>query len=904
MKDISHIGVARRSGRYPWGSGENPYQRNRSLLNYIDDLKKKGLTETEIAKGMGMNTTQLRAKKSIARAENRKADVAQVRRLKDKGFSNVAIGERMGVNESTVRSLLNPTIEARTDATRGTADILKKNVIEKGYIDVGAGVERHMGVSRTKLNTAIAMLEEEGYKMHYLNVEQLGTGKMTSLRVLADENTPWVDINANKDKIGLVNEYSYDGGRSYLGLEEPTSLDSKRILIKTGAEGAEKDGVIEVRPGVADISLGDNRYAQARVAVDGKYFMKGMVMYNPNMPDGVDVIYNSNKPDGTPPEKVFKTMKNDPDNPFGSNVKQKHYVTEKGRSIEGSPEMLRMKQSGVSYSEIGEKMGVPENTVREAIGLSALNLVNEEGEWARWSRNISSQVLSKQNVSLAKKQLDLAHNIIADEYSEITSLTNPVVKKTLLDAFADKLDSDAEHLKAAALPRQNNHVILPFPGMKDNEVYAPNYRDGERVVLIRHPHGGTFEIPELTVNNKYPPAKKLLGNAPDAIGINNNVAQRLSGADFDGDTVIVIPNNQKPIKTSAPLKGLEDFDPISAYPPFEGLPRMQDRTKQLQMGNVSNLITDMTIKGAPPEEIARAVRHSMVVIDAEKHHLNWKQSELDNGIAQLKKKYQGKTTGGASTLVSRASSQARVGVRKESIDPSTGKKIYTYTDDSYVNKQGKTIVRTVKSTKMAETDDAFTLSSGTPMETVYANHANKLKSLANQSRKESISTKPKPYSPSAKKVYANEVSSLDSKLNVALKNAPLERRAQILANTVVSQKRKADPNLEPDQIKKIKGQALAEARTRTGAKKTLVDIQPREWEAIQAGAISTSKLTQILNNTDLDAIKKLATPRTSTTMTPAKINKAKSMLNSGYTQSEIADALGVSTITIANLDQL
>ena len=51
------------------------------------------------------------------------------------------------------------------------------------------------------------------------------------------------------------------------------------------------------------------------------------------------------------------------------------------------------------------------------------------------------------------------------------------------------------------------------------------------------------------------------------------------------------------------------------------------------MGKISNLITDMTLLGASEDKLARAVRHSMVVIDDEKHHLDYKQSEKDNNIA-------------------------------------------------------------------------------------------------------------------------------------------------------------------------------------------------------------------------------------------------------------------------------
>ena len=108
-------------------------------------------------------------------------------------------------------------------------------------------------------------------------------------------------------------------------------------------------------------------------------------------------------------------------------------------------------------------------------------------------------------------------------------------------------------------------------------------------------------------------------------------------------------------------------------------------------------------------------------------------------------------------------------------------------------------------------------------------------------------------------------------------NKPIERQAQILANSVVARKRQANPNMDADDIKKVKNQALAEARTRTGAKKQQIEITEKEWEAIQAGAVSPSKLSQILQNTDLDRIKQLATPRTTVMMSPSKTSRARQM---------------------------
>lgn len=870
---LAHYGTPRHSGRYPWGSGgDDEGQRNRNFLNYVAGLRRQGMSEADVARGLGISTTQLRAAKSIAKNAQKQADIAMAQRLKNKGMSNVAIGERMGINESSVRALLAPGEKDKADVLESTSEMLKRQVAEKGYIDVGSGVELHapLGISRTKFNTALAVLQEQGYTVHYVKVEQLGTGKQTTIKVLAKPDTPYSEVFKNRDDIKQITEFSEDGGRSYLGLKTPLSIDSKRVAVRYAEEGGkDADGVIYVRPGVDDVSLGQARYAQVRISVDGTHYLKGMAMYKDDLPDGVDLMFNTNKSNTGHKLDALKKQKDDPDNPFGAVVRQQ-------------------------FDEHGHVK-------------SAMNIVNEEGDWEGWSRSLSSQMLSKQSPNLARTQLDMTYQKSRDELNEIQALTNPAVKKKLLESYADSVDSSAVHLKAAAFRNQGSHVILPIDPakMKETEIYAPNYENGSRVVLVRYPHGGVFEIPELIVNNRHPEAKKLLGDAKDAVGISSKVAERLSGADFDGDTVLVIPNNSGKIKTASPLAGLKDFDPQRDYPAYEGMPRMSPRTKQVEMGVVSNLITDMTIRGANPTELARAVRHSMVVIDAEKHNLNYKQSAIDNNIAQLKAKYQGSAKGGASTLISRATSEVRVADRKARsakeggpVDVKTGKKVFTPTGETFVDKHGKTVVKTITSQKLAETDDAHTLSSGTPIEEIYANHSNKLKALANEARKTSVHVKNTPYSPSAKTAYSNEVTTLNAKLNLALRNAPLERQAQVLANSVVAAKRRANPDMEPTEVKKLKAQALAESRNRTGAKKHQIQITQDEWNAIQAGAISTNKLTQILNNADLDVVKQLATPKVSVAMTSVKKNRATAMLASGYTQAEVAQALGVSVSTL------
>ena len=694
--------------------------------------------------------------------------------------------------------------------------------------------------------------------------------------------------------------------------------------------------MIEIRPGVEDLSLDGKAYKQVRISVDGTHYMKGMAVYNTNIPDGKDVLYHSNKHPGailkpTGNESgVFKQNEKDPDNPFGALVVQKTYDGEDGKKH-----------------------------------LSAINIVgfgdkpNEEGKWDDWKRTLSSQILSKQVPELAKKQLGEAYDTKKDEFDEIMVLTNPGVKKVLLKTFSDKCDSLAVDLPAAAIRRQASRVLLGYESIKENEVYAPGFRDGEPVALIRHPHGGIFEIPQLYVNNKNMEAKDSIGDSKDAVAINPKVAKKLSGADFDGDAILVIPNKDGAIQSRPSIKGLLDFDPKESYYNPK-LPKMKDHTKQLQMGIASNLITDMTIRGADFDEIARAVKHSMVVIDAQKHSLDYKKSAIDFNIAQLKKDYQGKDNGeggGASTLISKAGSEIRVPLRKDqySIDPATGKKVYEYfTGETKIGKNGhkvrvtvdspeealarggekviitskkkidketgkviinpetgkperiplkkpKIIQRTTLSTRMAEEENAFNLSSGSRIEGVYAEHANKLKALANTARKAIIDTRDNVYSKSAAKVYSNEIKSLDDKIVAAYRNKPLERKANNVTAKIVTAKRQANPFMTPGELKKYRSQTLTEQRLRTGQKKSQIEITDREWEAIQSGAVTNNKLSKILLNADVKKLKERAMPRTYKVMSPARVSRVHSMKASGCTQSEIADALGVSPSTISKV---
>ena len=925
---LMHYGILRKSGRYPWGSGQTPLQRSKRFLDIVEQHRKiDGMTDSQIAKAYSpvdkdgnvikeyqLTVADLRALKSRAGAEVKQDQIRTAQSLRDKGMGASAIARQMDLNESTVRSLLEPGRLEKLDIVQSTAAMLKRQVEEKNFVDVGANVEKDLplgmgtdptkgiGISPDKFKTALSMLKEEGYPVHTVNIQQAGTGEKTKVLVLTKPGVTQKEAFINRDKIRLIAEKSEDHGRNWqdVGFKPPLHIDAKRVDVRYKEDGgADADGVIYVRPGVNDVSLGKSRYAQVRIAVAGSHYLKGMAVYKDDLPPGVDLQFNTNKSntgnklDAMKPLKIDKaTGKVDSFNPFGAVIKE-------GGQILG-------------------KDGKPK---------SVMNLVNEEGDWDKWSRNISRQVLAKQKPEFAEAQLAVTYDRRRDELEQIKGLTNPLIKRKLLETFGDETDSAGVHLKAANMSRQATKVILPSNHVKPDEIFAPTFPNGERVALVRYPHAGLFEIPELIVNNRSRNARKQLDpDAPDAVLIHPKVAARLSGADFDGDHVVVFPNNRGTITSKPPLEGLKGFDPQKYQVPYgpksekypSGKPTVTSGQKQLLMGNVSNLITDMTIRRANNDELARAVRHSMVVIDSEKHNLDVKASARDNDIANLKRKYQSVPSSsslGASTLISRATAQTHVPKRKDApagpgvvrvssgtIDIKTGKKRYVYTDER--KPDGK--VATFRSKQLAETDDAYSLVSegrGTRIEQIYADHSNRLKSLANEARREVVRTKLTPYSPSANKVYKHEVNSLKAKLNEAEKNSPLERQAQVVAGRIYSQLKRANPEMDKDEQRKIKGQALNEARLRTGAGKTRLGgkkapITDREWEAIQAGAISNHMLQRILNNADLDAIRARATPRVNPVMTDAITARAKQMLASGFTLAEVSDHLGIALSTL------
>lgn len=959
MNDIYHSGVAhddgppgRGSGRYGWGTGENPHQHQFDFLSEVARLRAKGIKDSEIAKmllGERAKLVDLRAEETIAKAEQRKINRARAIEMYDKCNGNMSeAARRLGMkNESSLRSLLDPVKAERRDRYQATADMLKEIVDEKGIVDIGKDSQLYLGTNcpRYTMDVAVSMLKKEGYLMTYVKVPQLGTNHETNIKVLAKPGTTWSEVQQNKYNIQPITTFTPDEGKSWWTPEFPESIDSKRVMIRYAEDGGkEKDGVIELRRGVEDISLGGSQYAQVRIAVDGTNYMKGMAIYG-DVPDGYDIVYNTNKKRGTP--AIDKNAVYNPEDGTWSGKE----VMKRMKIDSRTGEVDRENPFGALIKSPKDKDGVvTAGGQRKYIGadgkehLSPINKLQDEGDWDTWSKTLSSQFLSKQPEKLIKQQIDLS---VADKRAEldtINKLTNPVVKKKLLEDFAQGCDSNANDLSVRGFKDQAFQVLIPIPELKDNEIYAPNYEDGDVVSLVRFPHGGIFEIPSLVVNNKNVAAKKVLQGASDAVGINANVAEVLSGADFDGDTAIVIPtkSNRLDIRRTDPLPELKGFDPKELYKLPDDAPQVKNKTKQTEMGKVTNLITDMTVGGANNGEIARAVKHSMVVIDSEKHHLDYKQSYKDNGVASLKEKYQGVNpdTGrvkGASTILSRASAEVYIDRRKELTDTKkmtpeqlkawnegkivwipddNAKKTVQITDPSKMTEgelkiynAGKKVYRKTselrqeKVPQMATVDDARLLvrNPDNKKEMLYADYANDLKSLANAARKEARSIKPVPVDLNSKKTYAKEVERLEAALHTAKLNNPKERQAQTIANSIASERIKSNPDMDYEHRKREEARALNQARAIVGAKKERIVISDREWEAIQAHAISTSKLMDIINNTDLDDLKKRAMPRTSgNTLSDAQIAKAKAMYASGmYTQKEIADALGVSTSTVS-----
>lgn len=926
---LRHYGILRKSGRYPWGSGgrwgdgdeDTAVGRSRAFYGMVNHLKAQRVPEVAIAQAMGLTVQDLRSTKSLARQEIIQDETQTAVRLREKSMSVNAIAEQTGMSPATVRLRLKNSENLKENTIRTTAEVIRSAVDKHGIVDIGKGTEYHvatstkMGVADTKLKAAIALLHDEGYESYTLKLPRPGTKYLTNQQVMVPPGTGFGKAASMSDKLHTIASYTEDGGKSYLNVVPPLAINPKRVKVKYDEEGGTlEDGVIYVRRGVKDLDMGKNTYAQVRIQVGDGHFLKGMAVVSDDLPAGKDIVFNSNKKRSDPKIKSdLDTMKPlvrdkdgnvDQDNPFGSSIAR---------------QITKVDKDG------NEKT------------TSALNIVNETGDWDNWRKSLPSQMLAKQPHPLIKSQLKVTRDEVEERLAALDKITNPVVRKKRLEDFADQIDADAVDLRAAAMPGQKTQVIIPMPKMRKDEIYAPNFKTGDKVVLIRYPHGGRFEIPEVTVNNNNRTAKKLLGNAFDAIGIHPSVAERLSGADFDGDTVVVIPNADGRIKGSKSMgnaakifdEGLKNYNPKELYGGYEvdpvtGKSNFKKMTQTgLEMGKITNLITDMQVQGASPDHVLRAVKHSMVVIDAEKHKLNYKLSEERNNISALRHQYQarvneeGRTVFGASTLLSRATAKDRLPQQKARlmqdggpIDPKTGERVYVNTGKTINKRDPKTgeYDKDVKIPVMEEykrlqqAKDAYDLvrDKADPVERLYADHANEMKALANAARLRTTRIPDPPTNKAAKAVYKGEVDKLTADLNKAKAQAPLDRQAEKIARVTYKARLAEDPTLYADaeRRRKTQRQAMAGARSKMGLDKPIIEITDRQWDAIQSGAVSPSKLREILRFAKPERIDELSTPRTNTVMTSSITSRAKAMIAAGATTADIAAALGVSASTL------
>lgn len=995
---LMHYGVGHlnggHSGRYPWGSGVDPHQHSgdddfvpltpKEFYDKVTDITKKD-GEKAAAEYFGVSVNRLRDFKTIAKADVLAEQYRKVEEYKEKGYSQTKACSLVGIPESTFRTWAKNDATSKLSRINSTANILENAVKDKKFIDVSKGVERQLGISEKDLSTAVEVLKTKGYVKQVVSIPQVGNpDQYTNVKVLAAPGTTAKEIFANRFDVKNIEKFSQDGGQTWFGIQYPESVDRSRVGIRYDEDGGTlKDGVIELRRGVKDLSMNGSQYAQVRIAVGDGLYLKGMAVYSDDLPKGIDIMVNSNKHRGTPDEKVFKKMKTinvqdskgnivetiDKDNPFGALIKedggQTFYKSKDGNYV----------LDGNQYVKIEKSTKVDPKADRYA--LSPVNKIKEEGDWERYQKTLSSQFLSKQPKELIDRQLKLSLDNKRSEFEEIKDLQNPVVKAKQLMDFADACDKAAVSLKAAALPGQNSKVLLPVNSLKPNEVYAPGYEDGTQLALIRYPHAGPFEIPVLKVNNKNSEASAMIKNAVDAIGIHPSTATQLSGADFDGDTAMVIPTKTRKgvnIASRPYFEGLKNFDTKDykfTTEQFMAAGRnalrkqmkegktftddeilqagkekkvMSEIYKQKLMGIASNLITDMTLQGANEKELERAVKFSMVVIDAVKHELDYKACEKECNIKELQEIYQNDPSksraGGAFTIISKSKGEMKVPQRDKtrlSWNPETGEKIFYETGKNYTKadvkdpKTGKiksvlwnkkaaeqydvedvvkfyNVDKLQNSTRMYETSDAMTLVSPArhPTELAYARYANALKSMANDARKAISDTVIEPRDPAAAKAYSTEVSQLKAALNTAMLNAPRERQAQIIANKRIAEKKAQYPYLTQkeykEDLKKIERQAIAGARAEVQAngKNTKIQITDGQWKAIQARAVSPSMLEQVLRYADSDRILELSRPKEARNkFSLAQVSRMKSMDASGFTLAEIAKAMGVSSSTVS-----
>lgn len=1074
---ISHYGKAHDenppgpgSGRYPWGSGNRKHQHEWDLKSRIEKYEASGMSDSTIAKELGLYQLDFKGNPKLDANGNPLGSSKRLKAVRQIATNAVKMdeGEEVAwylgttnpqtgkaytyteiarilyndpVKESKVRSIWKTYQTGNQNKVTQVVEALKERVAQSKYIDVGSGTELQFddpnglhGISSERLDTALEMLQIEGYTVAKVDLQQVTGKNKTTFKVLAAPGTTQGDIYKHMLEIEEINGVGGIHNKAIIdGVKPPVAIDLSRVAIKYAEQGGtEQDGLIQIRAvkdangnlvaAAPDLSLGNARYGQIRIAVNGgkecitednptglKY-IKGMAVYSEDIPDGFDILVNSNKSQAKGPQKALKDLGdiNERD-PFGSAVVQTQYI---------DPTTGKRMQSAINF--VGSK---PDD-------------MHVEGSWSNWNKNLASQFLAKQPLGLIQQQLNIKMQTSESELKDIMALNNPAVKKKLLQDFADQCDASAADLKAAPIPGQSVKVLLPCKTLKDSECYCPSMDNGSTVAIVRFPHEGPWEIKVAKVNNGNEEGKKMFGNGQDAIGINHNSASILSGADFDGDTGVVIPMTKRnskgelvkvnDISTWEQLgrdvqKQMEGFDPTEKYstdnPRFSkmvdkhGHPTYHVETeeeKQMNMGIVANLMTDMVQKGCQdPVELGNVTKFNQVVIDGHKHELNVDQAKQDLHIDEYHLKYQGKVQGGASTILSRAKSPVEINERRpfsgyinpetgnrvrngvdiktgvkvdnavkvtngintltgekvwedtgkqervnEKVrvpapqgyvwkDPNTGKEhsnykymrdpngkevyqtktgsIYKDEDGYYQYDKGKLredgtpnyvwikgALKDKKTTikKMDYYSDARELMSKdhpSEVEKVYADYANHQKALANRARKEIFNAGTIKKNKEAREKYAPEVESLSKKLYLAQTNSYMERQAQLCATSMMNAWYQDHRNASKDKVKKQKTQAMNAARQALGAGGKQIKFTEKEWEAVNAGAISESMLNQILRKADKENYTRLATPKAKR-ISDSTIDRIKELYSGKngkqYSIPEIAAYTGYSLATI------
>ena len=995
------------SGRYHHGEGENPHQHDYDPEYEFAQMKHRGASEEEILKAMGLSTTEYRKLVKELKSKDMTARHEDVVKLSEMGLGATAIAKELSkrygyeISEGTIRGDLKRIAageKVRVTKLEATKKILIDTLNEHTedgkpytFVDVGEGSEKYINVSQVLKDGAVSAIARENTDVfeHVIQVAQVNNSQQkTTVKFLVKVNDPSLtegksETEVKKAAAAYLHQH-YDEmapiTSSVIGaaegvpssvrkVEYPVSISHERVMIGysddpvNGDDNLAKDGTMIIRPSAKDLTMTDcdtqtgvTHYAQVRIAVDDSHYCKGMAMYGreDQFPPGVDVIFYTNKTSNKSWDKVLKEFKKtkdengnivvDKDNPFGADLKatgQRYY-----------------------YDENGEKK------------MSAVNVLREEGDWNEYRKSLSAQFLSKQNLAFARNQLNTSIDNAKTQFDEIAAVKNAQVRNKLLEDFAESCDAKAIDLSAAATTGQLTQVLLPCPSLKSTtynddgsikeygHVYAPNYPDGHKLAIIRYPHANICEIPVLIVNNSNPEGKTQIGRGLDAIGLPKSALDQLSGADTDGDTGTCIDVTKLEelglhVDTTKYFDELIGFDSKAAAPMTDVTvlnknwnarsdgtsgKTMSKRDRGLQMGRITNCISNMQkATGVTRDEMVRAMKYSMIVIDAYKHNLDWKGAEQEYGIKEIYDKYssgdkkaiwtvsKASTQGGLETQDFKYESYTKAdgteGQKKVYINTETGEKYWSYTGREYEKLKedpttgkktgtGEMVKATQKSTGMEDAwrrgEDATALVSAynTPMEQEYAKYSNAMHDIANQARKMMVNnTETVVATAEVKAQYVNEVASLKAKLEVAQQNAPKERLAQMYAQAALKSWKANNPEdaKDSDMLKKKRTYFQNQARARTGANGsgTRVKISAKEYEAINAGAVPKNTVTDVLKRCDKNTLNKQAVPHDESAVSDFAIAMVKQWASQDpstrISQELLAKQIDISVSTVSQI---